>query len=142
MASGYTRIEQAKAASLTALADILAFRPVHPTRVLRWGVVITTAPTVTAPVVKADIQKVAGTRGNGDGGQMTIPVAQAIGSVLNNELKAAGALVTAAPIDMNPGDALFLEVTTAATAGVGDAWIEYEERGFNKTATNVTEKTN
>src|SRR5262245_7356454 len=70
--------------------------------------VIGTAGTTTAVVIKADKIMQGGTRGDGDGGVCTAPaVAQALGQVIYKETN----------VKLGPADAVIIEVTTAMGGG-------------------------
>jgi hypothetical protein len=102
--------------SLASAADV-GWIPVVPERldIAEVGVLVTTAPTVTAPVLTLFRRP---TPGSGTGevslGTITLPVATAIGKRVKKGFNAR----------LNPGDQLRIAVTTAATAGAGLIYVK------------------
>lgn len=112
--------------AIDALADAATFTPAGPVRVVRIGVTGTTAYTHgSGAIIKADKNLSNGngtyTRGDGDGGTLTVDSTFAAGKVNYAE---------PSPYELNPGDQLIFQVTQAASAGDGVVWVEYEHLPF------------
>lgn len=109
---------------LSGVTDNLKlFRFVTPVTILRIGFLIITAPTVTAPIVDFDRRITPGSdtgRIDKGVGTMTFPAVAScpIGSVVYKEVEA----------DLNAGDEVSVQVTTAASAGAGIPFCEYINR--------------
>lgn len=86
------------------------------------AMVIGTAGTTTAVVIKADKIVQGGSRGDGDGGILTSPsVTQSLGQVIYKQVNVKLAL----------GDAVVLEVATAmGGTGAGIVFADVEPEGF------------
>ena len=113
-------------ASLTTSgSNSVTFIPQQPVLVKRVTAVITTATTVTAPIVTVNHQRAGGAAlsptGAAEGGTMTIPIATAgLGAYKDMTV----------PIVVLPGEQLVLTVTTTSTAGVVQAGLVYEPLAF------------
>ena len=110
---------------LSGVTDNLRlFRVFEPITVTRIGFIITTATTVTAPIVDWDKRVViASDAGRVDKavGTMTFPVVAdgAIGNVIYKDIT---------PVDLDAGNEICVQVTTAATAGAGIPFLVYHSR--------------
>jgi hypothetical protein len=107
---------------LAATGDsAVVFDITGPITVRRIGVVIAVATVGTAAVVKFDRRITTGSdtgRGDGDVGALTVP-ALAAGKIVYKDVK----------IDLDPGDQIVPQVTTAqGTSGEGRYFYEYENR--------------
>lgn len=88
--------------------------------VARLQVLVVVAPTVTAPVITFRKRPtVASSVGQSSLGTITIPVGTAIGTVVYKDIS---------PVNMQPGDEIAPDVTTAATAGTGIPAFVLNER--------------
>jgi len=109
---------------LSGVTDNLRlFRIMGAITVLRVGFNITTAPTTTSPVVDWDRRILTGSdTGRIDKGVtvMTFPAVALcpIGSIIYKNVT----------VDLNPGDEVSVQVTTAAAAGAGFPFLEYVPR--------------
>lgn len=111
-----------------------SFAPSQPVNIVRWGVeatvAFTGAPVIALdkrPIVGSDTGRVDGTTTAGvdvAGGTLT-PGTLAIGKGAYREVNQ-----NPGPFKLNPGEEAVFEVTTAATAGTGIFFLEYEEEGF------------
>lgn len=103
--------------------NLKLFRFVSPATVLRIGILVTTAPTVTVPVVAFDRRVTIGSdtgRISQGVGNLTFPaVASApVGTIVYKEVES----------DVNAGDEISVNCTTAASAGAGIPFLEYVNR--------------
>jgi len=106
---------------LTATGDHAGtFKVSRPITVLAIAATITTAVVSSgAVVVKADKRPTTGSdasRGNGDVGVLTIPAGTAAGKVVRS---------ASTRINLNPGDEVVFEVTTAAAGGGAAGGAQY-----------------
>lgn len=105
-----------------ATADRLTI--VGPCKIKRFGcIVIGTAGTTTAIVIKADGIIQGATRGNGDKGVCTAPsVTQSVGQMIYKDVN----------VDLAIGDVVVLEITTAmGGSGAGVVFADTEPYGFH-----------
>lgn len=112
----YFRSEQV---TLDATGDKLTFYPGCPVDITGFGVVQTVAATGTGLVIKADSDLSGESRGDGDVGTLTPGVAPTVNTVYMNKLSD--------PVQLDAGEGVVLEVTTAQSAGDGVVFIEYIE---------------
>jgi hypothetical protein len=126
MTGGYTESPQLvdssgdpAAVSFAAVADVLTRAVVFPVEVVGLLAKVTTAPTVTAPVLSLQYAPLLST-----GyvyvtkATVTIPVGSVIGSFwYNDQFQYFLA---------NIGDSVKVRVTTAATAGAGNVWVVWK----------------
>lgn len=114
------------AVSLAGVADNLRlFKVCQPITVYEIGVFITTACTVTSPVVDFDKRITAGSdtgRVDKGVGTMTFP------AVASCAISKVARKVLTTPVDLNPGDEVSVQVTTAATAGAGIPYLLFRPR--------------
>ncbi len=131
---------------VTTTGDKAAFTPNFPCRIIRWGIIWDVAPTVTPPVLTLDFRPTAGSNTNRVTGLVTAGVDAAGGTITSPAIGAAGTLqgqglyhnVQAAVISASgydgfvlfPGQQAVLTVSTAATAGSGFPFIEFETLAF------------
>ena len=112
-------------------ADKSNFRVIGAITVLRIGVLITTAVTVTAAVLDFDRRVTPASdtgRVNSGVGRITAPVSgSTIGQLVYKDVA----------VDLNPGDEIVFELVTASTAGGGIPFVEYIAR--DEVAGNWTE---
>ncbi len=95
------------------------FAGVRPLIVRGFCAVITTAPTVTAPVINVKRRPTPGSSsGEVSIGTLTLPVATAIGKSVYKEGFA---------VRINPGEECVFDCTTAATAGAATLCLDVEE---------------
>lgn len=111
---------QSEQVTLDATGDKFTFYPGQPVLVTGFGVVQTVAATGTGLILKADSDKFGAARGDGDIGSVTPGVAPTVNTVYFNKL--------AAEFELNAGEGVVLEVTTAQTAGDGVVFVEYIPR--------------
>ena len=113
---------------ISTTGDKATFTPATPVRVLRVGVIGTATYTHgSGAIIKVDknLSNGAGayTRGDGDGGVLTVPAAFVNGKMVYTNVP---------PYELDPGDQLIFEVTQASTAGSVAYTVEYEKMGFQK----------
>lgn len=122
--------------ALDATADILTFRPSIPCRIVRFGVVVSVLLDVdpAALVIDLDTNDILASPSRSAARlQLTTAVASGtfvVGSVLSRKLgeAAADSFEMYSGLGKNiivPGNEAILQVSTAATAGDGYAFIEY-----------------
>jgi hypothetical protein len=145
--------------SIASTGDKASFAPSVPVNVLRWGIIATTtftgAPVITMdfrPTISSDTSRVTGATSGGvdtAGGTLT-PGTLAAGKQSYRNVKqaaASGLSSTGTPaatgIQVLPGQELVAKVGTAAGAGAGVFFWEYEELPAQGAAwtTNATLKT-
>lgn len=122
----YRRVnEHGSTVALTSTGDKFTFSPGGPCDVVRWGL-LWTVTAGGAPVIAADKRITAGSdtgRVNAALGTIT-PGAAAAGTYTYTE-------PTTGPWELNPGDQVVIEVTTAATTtGSAIPIIEVRDRPF------------
>jgi hypothetical protein len=140
--------------SVTSTGDKLVFTPNFPARVIRWGIIWDTAPTVTPPVLTLDFRPTAGSNTNRvtgssststvngktvgldvAGGSITCPAIGSAGALQGQGLRhdVVAAVLAASGYDgfvIFPGQQGVIEVSTAATAGTGWIFLEFETLAF------------
>lgn len=122
--------------AIDSTGDKATFTPSAPVRVVRIGVTGTTSYTHgSGAVIAADKNISDGdgtyTRGDADGGELTVDSGFDAGLVNYNEPSAGYVL--------DPGDQLIFQVTQAASAGDGVVWVEYERLAFQSGSSDPTE---
>jgi hypothetical protein len=130
---GFLLPDALTAPSLASVADnVRTFTVLQPCRCTGIGFIVTTAITVTPPVVDFDRRVLPGS----DTGR----VDKALGGAAFTFPAVAGLVAGAipwkeiAPVDLNPGDQLTIQVTTAATAGAG--WPIFRLEGRDEVPVN------
>lgn len=121
MPAGYTERYYSGLPAALAAGDKLAI--MGPCTLKRFGVIVQgTAGTTTAVVIKADLIRQGGTRGDGDGGVCTAPaVTQALGQTISKAVQVKLAI----------GDIAILEVTTAmGGSGAGMVFADVDTEGY------------
>jgi len=125
--ASYDERQDYASGNLTSTGDKLVFSPTFPVDVYRYGVIITTDVAASnnviialdkRPVVKSDTGRVelsrfeitAAESGNADAGDLYY-----------KEI---------APVQVNPGEELVVEVVDAATAGAAVVFLHYQMRPF------------
>lgn len=132
--------------SVASTGDKWMFTPSIPARIIRWGIIWDVAPTVTSPVLKMDLRITAGTDTGRVVGAVVAGVDTAGGTITCPTIAANGAKQgqglfhnvnpgppAASGLDgfcVFPGQQAVLNVTTAATAGTGFLFVEYENLSF------------
>lgn len=108
--------------SLAATGDAAeTFKVAYPITVTRVGFIVSTLVD-GAPVVKFDKRPNVGSdtdRGDGDVGELTVPDTTAVGVMVTRDVT---------PVDLEPGDEVVPQVTSAATAGAGFPVVFYRIR--------------
>lgn len=117
--------------AVDSTGDPFIVTPAVPINVRRWGLAITIAVTGTVGIIALDHRITAGSdTGRVDAyGTKTLRLNQAsmvAGQVLY-------VLPDDGPLQVNPGEQLVFQVATAATAGDGVLWIEYDIQGWSGT---------
>lgn len=115
--------------ALDSTGDILYFAPGMPVDVVRWGFVVAVALDSATLTIAGDVVDITGTRNAAAGGSITLTASDdtAIGSGWYTEYVNAGSL---GPLRLDAGEALALEITSAATAGDGVPFIHYVPGAF------------
>jgi len=115
--------------SAVAVADV-SHICVDGCEVSRIQVLVTVAPTVTAPVVTFRKRPTVGSAtGQSSLGTITIPVGTAIGTVVYKDIS---------PSQFQPGDELLPDVTTAATVGSGiPSFVAHERPEYKANQTHL-----
>jgi len=113
----YTTDGDIAARSLAAVATLFTKTCLYPFEVYDFFVKITTAPTVTAPVIALKVTPLGGALSAAKA-TITPPVGAAVGSIWRNRVRD-----NALSFRLNIGDVLTCAVTTAATAGAGNVWV-------------------
>lgn len=113
--------------AIDATADVFTWTPATPVEIIRIGVTGTTAYTHgSGAIIAADINASDGdgtyTRGDGDGGTLTVAAGFNAGLVNYHDMTSR--------VRLKPGDQLIFQVTQAATAGDGVVWVEYRKLPF------------
>lgn len=127
MEYGDYRTYESAVVAIDGTGDVATFTPATPVDVVRVGVTGTTAYTHgSGAIIKADVNASDGdgtyTRGDGDGGTITVDSGFAAGLCNYVDLSS--------PVQLDPGDQLIFQVTQAAGAGDGVVWCEYQKRPF------------
>lgn len=142
----------------------LEFIPARHCRLVRMGLTISTAPTVTPPVITAKVRPVAGSATNQVTlSTLTIPIT-GLGSVAGDtNYQDVGDFQPASTTNLDgstgntspasnlnnevlPGQSIYFNVDTAASAGAGSFWFEIEDDSdlfkfdarVNKVASKIT----
>lgn len=133
--------------AVTGTGDKLVFTPNAPVRIIRWGIIVDTSFTVTAPKLTMDFRPTAGSNTNRVTGSVSNGIDTAGGSIQSPAIGQPGTLqgqglyhnVVAAVLGaasgldgfvLFPGQQAVVNVATAATAGTGFIFIDYETLPF------------
>lgn len=109
--------------------NLFVWTPATPVEIIRIGLIGSAAEAYThgsGAIVKADINSSDGdgtyTRGDGDGGTITVASTFDIGLVNYHEMTSR--------VRLRPGDQLIFQCTQAATAGAAFGFVEYRKLPF------------
>lgn len=132
--------------SVASTGDKAVYTPSMPIRIIRWGSIWDVAPTVTAPVLELDFRPTAGSDTNRVAGSVASGIDTAGGTITCPAIAGAGMTqgagvfhnVNAGPLSASgpegfvvfPGQQVVYKVATAATAGSGFFFMEYEYLAF------------
>jgi hypothetical protein len=116
----------ARAVSIAATGILHGHVPSRPIDVIRFGLIVTTAATVSGTFLLKRRPTPGSASGEVTLGTVTMVTAsRAIGSVLFADVNAAVSRI-------NPGAEVVIDCTVAATTGVATMFLDFQQRGLHK----------